>query len=63
MTTPIEIQVKVSNDEQKYVQKFLEYTSLTLDHDDPKLKAFVNQTIANFNGAVDEVVVKFSMQW
>lgn len=61
--TPIEITVKVSNSEQKFTQKFLEYETLTISHDDPKLKAFVDQTVANFHGLVEEVTVKFTYIW
>lgn len=63
--TPIEITVKVSNEEQKYSQKFLCYDNLTISHDDPKLKGYVNEAIENFKdaGSIDDVVVKFSYSW
>lgn len=63
MNSVSEITVKVSNPEQRYSQKFLEYTPLTLSHDDPKLKAFVEQTVRDFKGQVEDVVVKVSYRW
>jgi hypothetical protein len=58
-----EITIKVSNDEQKLTQKFLEYETISLTKDDPKLQQMVESTIKNFKGIVEDVVVKVKMVW
>lgn len=59
----VEVTVRVSNDEQKFIQKFLLYSSFTVSHEDPVLKNCVDETVKNFKGEVEDVVVKFSYVW
>jgi hypothetical protein len=58
-----EIAVKISNSEQRYVQKFLCYDNFTISQDDEVLKKMVQDAINNFKGNVDAVSVKISMEW
>lgn len=66
----IEISVKVSNDEQKLVKKFLFYPqkagnglekSLFLSKDDPELRNMVEDAVKSFKGDVDDVSLTIKM--
>jgi hypothetical protein len=59
----VEVKVKVSNEEQKYTQKFPCYESITISRDDPVLSKMVEDTLKNFKGDVDEVRVVFTYTW
>lgn len=60
----LEISVRVSNEEQSYTKKYLEYSEdLVMNHDDPRLAAFVQQAIGEFKGTVDDVTVRVKMVW
>ncbi len=60
----IEISVKVSNEEQTYTKKYLEYSEdLVLNHEDPRLAEFVKQAMGEFKGIVEDVVVRAKMVW
>ncbi len=66
----IEISVKVSNEEQTLVQKYIHYplvgkpeTSLMISHDDSELARLVNEAISKFKGQADDVIVKFKFVW
>ncbi len=60
----IEISVKVSNEEQSYTKKCLEYSNdIVMCKDDPKLVAFVRQAVSEFKGPVERVVLRTVMEW
>ena len=59
----VEVKVKVSNDEQKYTQKFPCYEAICISKDDPTLAKMVEEAIKNFKGDVDEVKVTFAYNW
>jgi hypothetical protein len=62
----IEVSVKISNDESKLTKKFLSYdTDIVLHHEDPKLKAYVDQSLRDFEhtGKPDDIVVNLKMTW
>lgn len=59
----VEVKVKVSNDEQKYIQKFPCYEPITISKEDPVLDKMVQEAIKNFKGIVEEVKVTFSYAW
>ena len=62
MTT--EVAVKICNEEQSYIQKFLLHDEpFTVSKDDPALQAMVNNTIENFKGVVEDVLVKIKFTW
>lgn len=58
-----EIKVKVSNDEQRYSQKFACYEPITISKDDPTLAQMVEEAMKNFKGNVEEVKVIISYNW
>lgn len=60
----LEISVKVSNEEQAYTKKHLEYAEdVVLSHEDPRLAEFVKQAMDEFKGTVEDVVVRVKMVW
>lgn len=59
----VEVKVKVSNDEQKYTQKFPCYEKISICRDDPILKEMVDEAMKNFKGIVEEVKVSISYHW
>lgn len=60
----IEIAVKVSDEDQTLTQKFLVHEEgIILSHEDPILSKMVQDTVNNFKGKVDDVVVKIKYQW
>jgi hypothetical protein len=63
MNTAVEVTVKISNDEQRYSQKFLTYESVLISSEDPRLKEMVASARENFKGVADDIVVKISYVW
>lgn len=63
MSEAIEVKVKVSNSEQKYVKKFLCYEPITMDKGDINLVAMVEGTVKEFTGPADDVEVVLNMTW
>lgn len=60
----VEITVRVSNDEQRFTQKFLSYEEhVGCSKSDPILSPMVEEAIKNFKGTVEEVHVKLTMIW
>lgn len=60
----IEVTIRISNDEQNYNQKFLlHHEGLSLSKEDPELLRMVNETLANFKGHVEDVLVKIKFTW
>jgi len=62
----MEITVKVSDDEQTLVQRFLIHSqepAIHLSHEDPSLKSMVEHTIAKFKGDPTDVLVKIKYTW
>ena len=62
----IEASIKVANSESKLTKKFLIYDEdMVLNHDDIKLKAYVDQSIKDFehNGKPEDVIITFKMMW
>ena len=59
-----ELSIKVSDDDSHYTQKFLVYNEgITLSNTDPELSRMVNETIQNFNGTPEEVILKIRYSW
>lgn len=63
MNQPIEIKVKISNEEQNYIKKFLSYKPISMDKDDPVLSVMVGDTMEEFKGSIETVKVNLSMNW
>lgn len=63
MANFVEVKVKVSNDEQKYTQLYPCYEPIAISKDDPTLAKYVEETLKNFKGPVDEVKVTFTYMW
>jgi hypothetical protein len=64
--TPIEVSVKVSDEEQTLTQKYLHYpqnSELFISHEDTELKRMVEETIGKFKGQPTDVIVKFKYVW
>ncbi len=60
----LEISVKVSNSDQTFVMKYLEYSEdIVLSKDDPKLSSMVEKAVKSFGGIVDDVVVRIKLVW
>ncbi len=60
----IDVTVKVCDDDQTLIQKFLIHEEgLKLSHDDPDLTRMVRDTIAKFKGEATDVVVKVKYTW
>lgn len=60
----VEISVKVSNADQTFVMKYLEYSEhIVLNKDDPILSAMVEKAVKAFGGVVDDVVVRIKLVW
>lgn len=62
----MEITIKVSDDEQTLIQRFLIHANepiMHLSHEDPSLKSMVEQTIAKFKGIPTDVLVKIKYTW
>lgn len=60
----IEISVKVSGDDQTLTQKYLLHEEgISLSHDDATLTKMVQDTIANFKGQPEDVIVKIKYTW
>ena len=59
----VEVKVKVSNEEQKYTQKFPCYQPISISKDDPTLAKMVEETLKNFKGDVDDVKILFTYTW
>jgi hypothetical protein len=63
MSQVVEIKVKVSNPEQRYVKKFLCYDKVNVDKKDMILSKFVQEAMDDFKGDVDDVNVNINMSW
>lgn len=60
----IEVTVKVCDDDQTLIQKFLVHQEgMKLSHDDPDLAKMVNDTMAKFKGNATDVLVKVKYTW
>jgi hypothetical protein len=60
----IELAIKISNDEQHYTQKFLIYKEdIVLNRNDPELLRMLKETMENFKGPVEDVLVKIKFTW
>jgi hypothetical protein len=60
----IELSIKVRDDESTLVQKYLLHEEgLTLSHDDASLKKMVDETVANFKGNAQDVIIKIKYTW
>jgi len=59
----IELTIKVSNEEQRLVQKHLLYDDLHLSKDNPVLLEKIKIAVESFKGTVEDVVVKVKMLW
>jgi len=60
----LEISVKVSNADQTFVMKYLEYAEdIVLSKDDPKLSGMVEKAVKAFGGVVEDVVVRIKLVW
>lgn len=60
----LEITVKVSNCDQTFVTKYLEYSEdILLSKDDPKLSDMVDKAVKAFGSGVEDVVVRIKMVW
>lgn len=60
---PVEVKVKVSNEEKALTQEFLLYEIIAVSHDNGILKDCVEKVIKAFNDQVDDVKVTIKMQW
>ncbi len=62
-----EITVIIKDSDRSYRQKFLSYDdtdgAICLSKDDAKLRMMVEESISNFQGDPDSVVVKASYVW
>lgn len=60
----IELSIKVRDEQNTLTQKYLLHAEgLTLSHDDATLKKMVEETIANFKGIVEDVIIKIKFVW
>lgn len=61
----IEVAVRIANEDQTYTQKFLlqEVEAFSISKEDPELQKMVNETIQNFKGPVDDILVKIKFTW
>jgi hypothetical protein len=60
----IEVTVKISNDETRYSKKYLIHQEgLVISKDDKTLKAYVDQAISEFQGTIEDVVIKIKFTW
>ncbi len=59
-----EVLVKISNEEQTFKQKFLEYTyPLVVSKEEGPLKAIVEEAVGNFKGKIDDIWVTIKYCW
>lgn len=59
----IEVAVKISNDEQKYTQRFLAHEPFLVSTDDLVLSQMVNEALANFKGDHSDIDIRIKMPW
>ena len=60
----IEIAVKISDDDRTMTQNFLEYQAgMCVSHDDPTLKKYVDEALANFKGTAKDILVRIKYTW
>lgn len=60
----IEVSVKVRDEQNTLTQKYLIHEEgLVLSHDSLALKAMVEETIANFKGQAQDVIIKIKFVW
>lgn len=59
----IEVAVKISNDEQKYTQKFLAHDPFFVSTEDLALAKMVNEALANFKGDASDIDIRIRMPW
>lgn len=60
----IEVSIKVRDDSNTLTQKYLLHSEgLSLSHEDATLKKMVEETIANFKGIAQDVIVKIKYVW
>ena len=57
-----ELTVVVKNEEKRQTTKHLIYDIFTVDEEDPLLKDLIDKAIKQFNGEVDDIRVKISME-
>lgn len=62
MSNSIEVTVTLKDDERTLKQKFLCYDEIRLNPDSPNIAAFVKETMANFQGIPDKVLLKFTLE-
>jgi hypothetical protein len=60
----IEISVKVSNSDQSYTKRLLEYSDdIVMSRTNPKLFEIVQTAVGEFKGPVEKVIVRTVMEW
>lgn len=56
----IEISITISNEEQKFTKKFMDYDQAIISKDNPVMQKMIEETISGFPGNVDDVRVRIS---
>jgi len=57
----VEIKVKIKDDERKLEREFLIYDPVTFVESDPIIKKCVDETVEEFQGEPDDIVVRAMM--
>lgn len=62
MSIPKEIKVIIKGEDKKLSHDFLVYDDMTLSHDDVALKNCITETKKEFNGTIESIKIKISME-
>lgn len=60
---PVELTIRVKNEDQTLNMKHLIYEEISLSWEDELLRTLVNEAIDAFKGTPDDVIVKTKMVW
>lgn len=57
-----ELKVTIKDSEKKLDKKFLIYDTYTTDENDPKIKECIHETLENFDGEPENVIVNIKIE-
>ena len=58
-----EVTVTIKGEDSTFKKKFLCYEQLTLSQECMELNRMVDQTLSEFKGTPDEVIIKITAKW
>ena len=59
----VEVIIKVKDSERTLTQRFMQEETFSMSHDDPIIHKMVNETLKDFQGTPEDIIIKVIMDW